>query len=104
MSIDERRPRWTFLTNHAQVLLRIAQNSSDLTLRDVAQMVGITERAVQRIVADLAAAGIIERHRIGRRNHYLINRSATMRHAAQSEHHVGPLLDLLRPKDERDTG
>ena len=103
MSSDERRPSWTFLTNHTQVLLRIAQNS-DYRLRDVAQMVGITERAVQRIVADLAAAGIIERRRIGRRNHYLINRSATMRHAAQAEHHVGPLLDLLRPKDERDTG
>jgi DNA-binding IscR family transcriptional regulator len=104
MSSDERRPSWTFLTNHTQVLLCIAQNSSKVTLRDVAQLVGITERAVQRIVADLAAAGIIERRRVGRRNHYLINRSATMRHAAQAEHHVGPLLDLLRPKDERDTG
>ncbi len=104
MSRDERRPSWTFLTNHAQVLLCIAQNRSDVTLRDVAQIVGITERAVQRIVADLAAAGILERRRVGRRNHYLINRSATMRHAAQAEHRVGPLLDLLRPKDERDTG
>ena len=104
MSRDERRPSWTFLTNHAQVLLCIAQNRSDVTLRDVAQIVGITERAVQRIVADLAAAGILERRRVGRRNHYLINRRATMRHAAQAEHRVGPLLDLLRPKDERDTG
>ena len=104
MSRDERRPSWTFLTNHTQVLLCIAQNRSDVTLRDVAQIVGVTERAVQRIVADLAAAGIIERRRVGRRNHYLINRSATMRHAAQAEHRVGPLLDLLRPKDERDTG
>jgi predicted transcriptional regulator len=103
MSSNERRTSWTFLTNHTQVLLRISQNS-DLRLRDVAQMVGITERAVQRIVADLATAGIIERRRIGRRNHYLINRSAAMRHAAQAEHHVGPLLDLLRPKDEPDTG
>ena len=103
MSTDERRPSWTFLTNHTQVLLRISQKS-DLRLRDVAQTVGITERAVQRIVADLAAAGIIERRRVGRRNQYLINRSAAMRHAAQAEHHVGPLLDLLRPKDERDTG
>ena len=104
MSRDERRPSWTFLTNHTQVLLCIAQNRSDVTLRDVAQIVGITERAVQRIVADLAEAGILERRRIGRRNHYLIDRSATMRHVAQAEHHVGPLLDLLRPKDEHDTG
>ena len=104
MSSEGPRPSWTFLTNHTQVLLCIAQNSSDIRLRDIAQMVGITERAVQRIVADLAAAGIIERRRIGRRNRYLVNRSATMRHAAQAEHLVGPLLDLLRPKDERDTG
>jgi predicted transcriptional regulator len=104
MSSDEHRPSWTFLTNHTQVLLCIAQNTGDVRLRDVAQMVGITERAVQRIVADLAAAGILERRRVGRRNHYLINRNATMRHAAQAEHRVGPLLDLLRPKDDRDTG
>ena len=102
MSSNEQRT-WTFLTNHTQVLLRIAQNSN-VRLRDVAQTVGITERAAQRIVADLAIAGIIERRRIGRRNHYLINRQAAMRHAAQAEHQVGPLLDLLRPEDELDTG
>lgn len=94
---------WTFLTNHTQVLLRIAQNS-DVRLRDVAQTVGITERAAQRIVADLAAAGIIERRRNGRRNHYLINRNAAMRHAAQAAHQVGPLLDLLRNADEPGSG
>ena len=88
---------WTFLTNHTQVLLQLAQNS-DVRLRDVANAVGITERAAQRIVADLAAAGIIERRRQGRRNHYLINRNAAMRHAAQSAYQVGPLLDLLRPQ------
>ncbi len=94
---------WTFLTNHTQVLLRIAQNS-DVRLRDVAQTVGITERAAQRIVADLATAGIIERRRNGRRNHYLVNRSAAMRHAAQAAHQVGPLLDLLRAEDEPGSG
>ena len=90
---------WTFLTNHTQVLLQIAQNS-DVRLRDVADTVGITERAAQRIVADLAAAGIIERRRQGRRNHYLVNRSAAMRHANQAAFQVGPLLDLLRAEDE----
>jgi DNA-binding IclR family transcriptional regulator len=89
---------WTFLTNHAQVLLCIAQNS-DVRLRDVAEAVGITERAAQRLVADLAAAGIIERRRLGRRNHYVINRNAAMRHAGQAEHQIGPLLDLLRSED-----
>jgi DNA-binding MarR family transcriptional regulator len=102
MSSGQEHTSWTFLTNHTQVLLRIAQNS-DVRLRDVAQTVGITERAAQRIVADLAAAGIIERRRNGRRNHYLINRSAAMRHAAQAEYQVGPLLDLLRSEDEPGT-
>jgi predicted transcriptional regulator len=88
---------WKFLTNHTQVLLRIAQDP-DVRLKDVADTVGITERAAQRLVADLVEAGIVARRRVGRRNHYLINRTATMRHAAQAEHQVGPLLDLLRPK------
>jgi predicted ArsR family transcriptional regulator len=102
MSSDEHSTSWTFLTNHTQVLLCIAQET-DVRLRDVAQTVGITERAAQRIVADLAAAGIIERRRIGRRNRYLINRNAAMRHAAQAEYQVGPLLDLLRPEDAPDS-
>jgi predicted ArsR family transcriptional regulator len=85
---------WTFLTNHAQVLLLIAHNS-DMTLRDVALAVGITERATQRIVGELVAAGFIERHRIGRRNHYTVNRTTTMRHSAQAEYQVGLLLDLF---------
>jgi DNA-binding MarR family transcriptional regulator len=94
MSSSESPPPWTFLTNHTQVLLCIAQDV-DVRLRDVAEKVGITERAAQRIVADLVEAGIIDRRRIGRRNHYLVNREAAMRHAAQAEHRVGPLLDLL---------
>jgi hypothetical protein len=99
MSSNEHSTSWTFLTNHTQVLLRIAQDP-DIRLRDVAQIVGITERAAQRIVADLVEAYIIDRRRVGRRNHYLINRNATMRHAAQAEYQIGPLVDLLRPEDE----
>jgi DNA-binding IscR family transcriptional regulator len=95
MSTVPQAATWTFLTNHAQVLLRIARDS-DVTLREVALDVGITERAAQRIASDLAAAGIIDRERRGRKNHYVINREATMRHAAQAEHHIGPLLDLLQ--------
>ena len=96
MSSNENSTSWTFLTNHTQVLLCIADDV-DIRLRDVAEKVGITERAAQRIVADLVEAAIIDRRRVGRRNHYLINRQAAMRHAAQAEHRVGPLLDLLRP-------
>jgi predicted transcriptional regulator of viral defense system len=69
-----------------------------VTLREVALDIGITERAAQRIASDLVEAGYLERERRGRNNHYLINRGATMRHAAQADHKIGPLLDLLQPK------
>ena len=95
MSSSHQSASWTFLTNHTQVLLCIAQDV-DITLRNVAERVGITERAAQRIVADLVEAEIIDRRRIGRRNHYMVNRKAAMRHAAQAEHRIGPLLDLLQ--------
>jgi DNA-binding IscR family transcriptional regulator len=99
MSSNEHSTSWTFLTNHTQVLLRIAQDP-ETRLRDVAQKVGITERATQRIVADLAEAGILARRRVGRRNNYLINRDAAMRHNAQANYPIGPLVDLLQPTDE----
>ncbi len=86
---------WTFLTNHAQVLLCIA-NDPDVRLRDVAETVGITERAAQRIVVDLAEAGFLERERHGRRNSYLINERTEMRHPAQQGYPIGELLDLLQ--------
>ena len=98
VSTKPQRGSWTFLTNHAQVLLCIAQNR-DVTLREVAQTVGITERATQRIVLDLVEANFLERRRHGRRNHYAIDPNAEMRHAAQRGHPVGELLDLLRPQD-----
>jgi DNA-binding MarR family transcriptional regulator len=94
MSRGQENSSWTFLTNHAQVLLGIAHNP-DVRLRDLAQHVGITERAAQRIVVDLVDAGYVERRRVGRRNHYVINPKVEMRHAAQEGHPVGQLLDLL---------
>jgi DNA-binding MarR family transcriptional regulator len=95
MSTEEQPDRgWRFVTNHTQVLLCIA-HSPEVRLRDVALHVGITERAAQRIVADLIDAGFVERERIGRRNHYSINRNIEMRHPAQDGHEVGELLDLL---------
>ena len=92
---------WRFVTNHTQVLLCIARDE-DVRTRDIAQMVGITERATQRIVADLAAAGFITVERVGRRNRYAINRDAAMRHEAQAGHPIGELLDLLEL--DRDLG
>jgi DNA-binding MarR family transcriptional regulator len=89
---------WTFVTNHTQVLLCIAQDE-DVRTRDIAQMVGITERAAQRIVADLVEAGFITVERVGRRNRYTIDREAAMRHDAQAGYSIGELLDLLRRGD-----
>lgn len=93
----DERP-WRFVTNHTQVLLCIARDG-DVRLRDVADKVGITERAAQRIVADLVEAGFVERNKVGRRSHYTIDRSAKMRHPAQMNQEIGDLLDLLRSTD-----
>jgi predicted transcriptional regulator len=89
---------WKFVTNHTQVLLCIARDAN-VRLRDVATTVGITERAAQRIVADLIEAGYVERERVGRRNRYVIHRSVRMRHPSQDGRHIGELLDLLRLAD-----
>ena len=86
--------RWTFLTNHAHVLLCIAQDPG-IRLRDVAGRVGITERATQRIVAELEAGGYLERTRVGRRNHYDLHPEIRLRHPIERHLEVGALLDLL---------
>jgi DNA-binding MarR family transcriptional regulator len=89
---------WHFLTNHAQVLLCI-ENNADARMRDIAETVGVTERAAQRITNDLVAGGYVTRERIGRRNRYRIDRKARMRHPAQREHLIGELLSLLRSEE-----
>ncbi|MFD1364438.1 helix-turn-helix transcriptional regulator [Actinoplanes sichuanensis] len=85
---------WTFLTNHAHVLLAIAREPT-ARLRDVATTVGITERAAQTIVADLEAAGYLHRERVGRRNAYTINTAGRFRHPAEADHSIGELLSLF---------
>ena len=94
MSTSERAKPWRFLSNHAQVLLRVHRDP-DARFRDIAQTVGITERAAQRIVADLIESGYLESQRVGRRNHYRVNSDVAMRHPAQDGHAVGELLELL---------
>jgi len=89
---------WHFVTSHTQVLLCLQRNPNT-RLRDIAQNVGITERAAQRIVTDLVEADYVTRKRVGRRNHYTVNSSARMRHPSQREHEIGELLDLLRLDD-----
>ena len=85
---------WTFLTNHAQVLLCLA-DTPDIRLRDVAERVGITERATQRILADLTEAGYVKTERMGRRNRYTIDRQHAMRHSAQRGLEIDALLAAL---------
>lgn len=85
---------WTFLTNHAHVLLCVARDPG-MRLRDVADAVGITERAAQRIVADLVEAGHLERTREGRRNRYRVNPDVPLRHSMNRDHAVGELLQVF---------
>lgn len=85
---------WTFLTNHAHVLLLIAQDP-DIRLREVAAQVGITERAVQRIVADLEAETYLQRRRLGRRNQYQVNLERPLRHPVEAHRTVGSLMALV---------
>jgi DNA-binding transcriptional regulator LsrR (DeoR family) len=85
---------WTFLTNHSHVLLCLYHNP-DMRLRDVARLVGITERMVQKIVADLAGAGYLEITKEGRCNHYRVNADLKLRHPLEMHHTVGELLVIL---------
>ena len=94
MSSPDGNKSWRFLSNHTQVLLCI-QRDPNVRYRDIAETVGITERAAQRIVADLIESGYVESERIGRRNHYRVNADIAMRHPAQDGHDVGELLRLL---------
>jgi predicted transcriptional regulator len=99
MSSPDGEKTWRFLSNHTQVLLCI-QRDPDVRFRDIAEMVGITERAAQRIVADLIDSGYVESERVGRRNRYRVNPEIAMRHPAQDGHDIGELLRLLKLKDD----
>ena len=94
MSTNSEPKTWTFLTNHAQVLLCLAE-TPDIRLRDVAERVGITERATQRILAELIQGGYVKTERVGRRNRYTVDRQHAMRHSAQLGHEIGALLEAL---------
>jgi MarR family len=87
-------PGWTFLTNHAQVLVCIADDPG-VRLREIGERVGITERAAHRIVVELAAAGYITRRRNGRRNQYTINAQLPLPDPVAPEQNVAGLLEIL---------
>ena len=87
---------WTFLTNHAHVLLLVDEDP-DLRLRDLAVAVGITERAAQRIMGELIEDGYVTRQRVGRRNTYTVHPEIPLRHPLEQGHTVGDLLAAVRP-------
>lgn len=89
---------WTYLTNHSHVLICLAQDPQS-RLRDVADRIGITERAVQMIVADLEEAGVLVRHREGRRNRYEIRPDHSLRHPVEWHRTVRDLLHMVTVDD-----
>jgi DNA-binding MarR family transcriptional regulator len=88
------RARWTFLSNHAHVLVCLARDP-EMRLRDIADLVGITERAASSIVGELEAEGYLTRSRTGRRNVYELHLHARLRHPLESDHNIGELIDTL---------
>jgi DNA-binding MarR family transcriptional regulator len=94
MVSDPHARSWTFLTNHAHVLLAVAA-TPDLRLKDIAARVDITERTAMQIVADLEQVGCIERRKQGRRNHYVIKAQHPLRHPLEEHHQISDLIDAL---------
>ena len=91
---------WTFLTNHAHVLICLAR-TPDALMRDVAAEVGITEGAARRIVGELVDEGYLERTRVGRRNEYTLDRDLPLRHPLERDHAIGELLEMLAREPRR---
>jgi len=85
---------WTFLSNHAHALICLA-GDEDCRVRDLAERIGITERATQRILADLEAAGYLVRERRGRRSHHRLVLDRPMRHPVEHDHTVRDLVEAL---------
>ena len=91
---------WTFLTNHAHALVCLSRDPH-LTMRELAAMVGVTERAINRILNDLEEGGAISRERHGRRNSYSIHRDVPLRHDVEAGHTVGELLHAVAEARQR---
>ncbi|MEI6253509.1 MAG: ArsR family transcriptional regulator [Mycobacteriaceae bacterium] len=85
---------WTFLTNHAHVLLCLARGEA-LTARELGLRIGITERAVQVILADLTGGGYLIKEKVGRRNLYTVNPKGRLRHPLEAHHTIGELITAL---------
>ena len=95
---EQNKSNWTFLTNHAHVLLCLV-NSPSMRMRDIANEVGITERAVQRIIADLRDEGYIDLHRHGRCNSYNINTEQRLKYPIEAHRSIADLIQLIYKTD-----
>ncbi|MEI8293268.1 MAG: AsnC family transcriptional regulator [bacterium] len=98
----EDEPGFTYLTNHTHVLVAL-HSHAEWRVRDLATAIGITERAVQRILADLEAVGVLEREKLGRRNSYRIRRQSRLRHPLEGHCTVGGLLDWVHQSQPKQT-
>ena len=90
----EKAREWTFLTNHFHVIVVLSRDPRT-RISDLADQVGITYRAVQRILAELTEEGVLDISKDGRRNIYKVNRAYRLRHTLESQHRIGALLDVL---------
>lgn len=90
------RTPWTFLTNHSHVLICLSRDPQ-LRLRELAELVGITDRAVFTIIGELEAEGYLEKRKVGRRNEYVVHAGHPMRHAVEAGHTVDELLEVMVP-------
>lgn len=90
-----RDPTWTFLSNHSHVIICLARDP-EIRMRDIAAAVGITERAVIRILTELEESGYINKERVGRRNRYSIVADKHLRHPLEEHHSIRGILALAR--------
>ena len=95
--------RWTFLTNHLLVLACLARDP-ELRIRDMADLIGITERATVQILSQLEAAGYLTKARVGRRNHYTVHAELPLRHPMHNGRQVGELLRAIEPEPQSAEG
>tara|TARA_R110002049_G_scaffold27321_2_gene94353 strand:- start:624587 stop:624934 length:348 start_codon:yes stop_codon:yes gene_type:complete len=86
--------RWTFLTNHTHVLA-VLHSDPTIVVRQVAMQVGITERAVQRIIQELEDGGFISRKKVGRQNQYRVLANKSLRHPIEAHRKIGDILKLI---------
>lgn len=99
-SPSRRPPAWTFLSNHGHVLVCIAHNP-DVRISEMADLVGIGERAAHRIVCDLVRDGYVVRKKDGRRNTYAVNYERPLRHPLESTHSIGEIFGVLAGRSRR---